>query len=141
MKKTDFEILDVYNCHENDEFDESYGDCYEVIDKVYSIAKNTDIRFNSQESPFEAVIVNDEIVGGSVINEMDFPDTFSFSVVVDKNHQSKGLGKKLINNAIEYAKDLEYEKISLYVINENLEKHLSELKFKNKGMKIFEKKL
>lgn len=140
MGKKAFRELNVYNCQDNPDFEYENGDCADVVKDIYNIADMTKIRFNSQEEPFDAIVMDNQVVAGSMINEKEQPE-FSFSVVVHPNYQKKGIGKKLIENAIRYAKENEFQSVRLDVVNENLHNYLDQLGFEYKGMRIFEKKI
>ncbi|MFA5731558.1 MAG: GNAT family N-acetyltransferase [Acidithiobacillus sp.] len=140
MRKKIFRELNIYNCQDDPDFDYENGNCTDVINDLYNIANMTKIRFNSQEEPFDAIIMDNQIIAGSMINEKEHPN-FSFSIAVHPNYQKKGIGKKLIQNAIQYAKQNEFQSIRLDVVNENLHNYLDQLGFEYKGMRIFEKKI
>jgi ribosomal protein S18 acetylase RimI-like enzyme len=102
---------------------EQYGDPKKDIQKAiqYSIKEITSF------GGFTMLITDDNnIVGITVINETGMggyiPQNILVYIAIHKNYRGKGLGKILMQNAIEYAKG----DIALHVEENNPAKHLYE---------------
>lgn len=90
----------------------------ELIDQLYELSKKVGIRFNRQEEPFSVAVLNDVVVGGSVISMG--VDAVGFSVVVDPAFQGKGIGKKLIQQVLTHAQELEMRSVYADVVNNDV---------------------
>lgn len=59
------------------------------------------------------------------------------SLVVDKNYQRLGIGKKLMRVAIQKARDLNLEKLHLFILNHDLIHYYANLGWKKVSMESF----
>jgi ribosomal protein S18 acetylase RimI-like enzyme len=87
-----------------------------------NISKNSGIHVSWNKSPYSVIVEKDKVIG--VIYTQLTNDTFSFDVVVDKAHQGKGYGAKLIDSALSEFKMLKLDmpelKLEVEVVNKNL---------------------
>ena len=86
------------------------------------ISKNSGIHVSWDKSPYSVIVDNDKVIG--VIYTQLTNDAFSFDVVVDKAHQGKGYGAKLIDSALSEFRMLKMDmpelKLEVEVVNKNL---------------------
>lgn len=91
--------LDVYEC-ENEELEELGIDVCDLSNDVAVIARDGGVNILSDKN-LVGVLSTDtyEPVGGLWIS--NHPDSFSFDIAIDKNHQRNGYSHTLINAALE----------------------------------------
>lgn len=123
-KSLDYEIIPFHE--ENDFFlDNEDIDYYALSDDAYELANKSIGILRNKEISLIALDSNRNLIGAS-FNNMDslYPgEDFSFDIVVDENHQNKGLGIELIKKEIEnynFLEGFEDLKISLEVVNEKM---------------------
>ena len=106
-------------------------DVYEASETAEKIAKNNGINIlKGKELINVALNKNGDVVGG-LWTEVD-GDEFSFDIAVDKTSQGKGIGEKLVNEAISEFDAQNYEdqlKYKIDVTNPIMEKLLSKYGF------------
>jgi GNAT superfamily N-acetyltransferase len=106
------------------------------IDDAYKMAKKHDIGVLSDKEIYTVAISNDEVVGALWTSWLS--GEFSFDVVVREDFQGKGVGKKLVDIAIDtYNQDKEaYDEDAIMridVVNPKMEKMLLSKGFEIEG--------
>jgi GNAT superfamily N-acetyltransferase len=109
----------------------------DLVSDLWQIAKETGIRFNSNEEPFSVAVRDGDVIGGTVNAVYPYPedslDTYewSFSVVVSPTAQGLGVGKRLIADIIKSARRGEFtvKRVSADVVNDNLRVYLRKIGF------------
>ena len=125
IEDVSLEVIDFENESEN-------IDTYEASDKAEQIAKDNGVNIlRGKDLRTVAVDKNGETVGGlwTEVNGNDF----SFDVAVDKKMQGKGVGEKLVNEAIAEFNNNNIEgnlKYNIDVTNPSMEKLLLKYGFK-----------
>jgi ribosomal-protein-alanine N-acetyltransferase len=108
---------------------EQYGDPKKDIQRAIDYSIKEFVSFGG----FTMVLMNDKkLMGAVVMNQTGMggyiPENILVYIATHKNHRGEGLGKKLMNKAIQYAKG----DVALHVEAENPAKHLYEkLGFEN----------
>lgn len=96
---------------------------YEIFERSYKLKLN-------DENSYYIVAIEDNKIIGVLTSELQVKlhrakkQSFIEDLIVDKDHRSKGVGKALLENAVEYAKNNDCEVIELtsYIKNENAHK-------------------
>ncbi|HHF7373689.1 TPA: GNAT family N-acetyltransferase [Legionella bozemanae] len=96
----------------------------------------------NQDMPFTYIALDDEIPVGSCtlqLNEDVRPDLGPWigDLVVDPKYQKQGIGKMLVNAAVEKAKELGFEKLYLFALDPTLPEYYRRLGWKKIGMDEF----
>lgn len=96
---------------------------YEIFERIYKLKLN-------DENSYYIIAIEDNKIIGVLTSELQVKlhrakkQSFIEDLIVDKDHRSKGVGKALLENAVEYAKNNDCEVIELtsYIKNENAHK-------------------
>mgnify|MGYP002378924524 CR=1 FL=1 len=96
----------------------------------------------NQEMPFTYIALYDEIPVGSCtlqLNEDIRPDLGPWigDLVVDPKYQKQGIGKILVDAAVEKAKELGFEKLYLFALDPTIPEYYRRLGWKKIGMDEF----
>lgn len=99
----DYTLFYEWELEDHDEFEDMYGiDPYSV--DPYKIARDVRIGITRNKEFYAGHLHNGSLVSALFI---DPQDCFSFDIVVDPMHQAKGLGDKLVDEAIDRFDDVE----------------------------------
>lgn len=96
----------------------------------------------NQDMPFTYIALYDEIPVGSCtlqLNEDIRPDLGPWigDLVVDPKYQKQGIGKILVDAAVEKAKELGFEKLYLFALDPTIPEYYRRLGWKKIGMDEF----
>lgn len=97
-------------------------DPWDAAEAAESIFKSEGIRISREEEIVLAAICGDKVVGGATVGQHDEEGepVFTFSVAVDAAWQAKGLGRKLVEKAMEVAKSMGANHFRVWVVNPNM---------------------
>ncbi|HAU0263899.1 TPA: GNAT family N-acetyltransferase [Legionella pneumophila] len=96
----------------------------------------------NQDMPFTYIALYDEVPVGSCtlqLNEDVRPDLGPWigDLVVDPKYQKQGIGKMLVDVAVEKAKELGFEKLYLFALDPTIPEYYRRLGWKKIGMDEF----
>lgn len=99
----------------------------------------------SQDMPLTYIALNDDIPVGSCtlqLNDGIRPDLSPWlgDLVVDPQYQNQGIGKMLINTAVEKTKELGFQKLYLFTFDPRVPAYYQRLGWKKIGMDEFKSK-
>ncbi len=115
----DCEIVHVGDNGDEDSLEALGLDLWDATEMAEAIFKSEGIRLSREEEVVLAAICGGKIVGAASVghHEEDGETVFTFSVAVDSAWQQKGLGRRLVEAAIQLSKSMGAQRFYVWVVN------------------------
>ena len=125
------EIVHVGDNGDEDALEALGMDLWDATEAAEAVFKTEGIRISREEEIVLAAICGDKVVGGATVgyHEEEGETVFTFSVAVDSAWQQKGLGRTLVEKAIEIAKSMGARQFRVWVVNPNMASLLESVGF------------
>jgi GNAT superfamily N-acetyltransferase len=127
----DCRILHVGDNGDEAALEELGLDLWEATEDAEAVFKTEGIRVSREEEIVLAAVCGDKVVGAATVGHHveEGEPVFTFSVAVDAAWQAKGLGRKLVEKAIEFAKSMGARQFRIWVVNPNMASLLESVGF------------
>lgn len=106
-------------------------DLWDATEAAEAVFKAEGIRVSREEETVVAAICGEEVVGAATVGQHDEEGepVFTFSVAVDSKWQGKGLGRQLVEKAMEIAKSMGARQFRIWVVNPSMATLLESMGF------------